>query len=139
MMLHKQSEWNQENQVRELCKTWHPKRGEVYLCEMGVGLGSEYKGLRPIVVLSNNINNIHSTVIQVAPITSAQGKASIPVHVRLDQRDNLKNPSIISIEQTKCISKERCFINGNLIRITQLSDSKIEEINQAVKIQFDLI
>lgn len=139
-MLYKQ-QWAQENHLRELCRLWHPKRGEVILVDMGQDgvKGSEFKGLRPAVVLSNNTNNQHSTVIQVAPLTSTQGKPNLPVHVKLDQRDRLKSPSLVCLEQVKTISKERAFISGNIIRITMLSDNRMVEIDYTLKIQFGLI
>lgn len=122
-------------------KSWSPKRGDVVLVNMGnEGLkGSEFKGLRPAVIISNNINNQHSTVIQIAPLTSTQGKQHLPVHVRLDQRDKLRSPSLVCLEQAKTISKERAFIDNNIIHITTLSVNKLNEIDYALKIQFGLI
>lgn len=139
-MLHKE-QWSKENHIKELCKAWYPKRGEVVLVDLGQeGIkGSEFKGLRPAVVLSNNIGNQHSGIITVAPLTSTQGKPNLPVHVKLDQRENLKIPSLVCLEQIKTISKERAFIGGKLIRIAMLSEKKIAEIDNALKIQFGLI
>ena len=130
--------YQQEQEVN--WKSWFPKRGEIYLIDLGQeGKGSEYRGLRPVVILSNNINNLHSTIIQVAPITSAQGKANIPVHVKLGVEDGLKISSFVSIEQTSKISKERGLINGKLIKITELNERKMLEIDLAIKIQFGLM
>ena len=119
-------------------RSWTPKRGEVYLINLGQeGKGSEQRGLRPAVIISNDRGNAASSIIQVAPVTS-QKKNNLPIHVELNTRDGLKTESVICIEQTKCISKERAFINGNIIRITQLSDKKMREIDLAIKIQFGL-
>lgn len=119
-------------------KSWFPKRGEVYLIDLGQeGKGSEQRGLRPAVIVSNDKGNAASSIIQVAPVTS-QKKNKLPVHVELNTRDGLKTESLICIEQAKCISKERGFINGNIIKITQLSDKKLREIDAAIKIQFGL-
>ena len=119
-------------------KSWNPKRGEVYLIDLGdEGMDSEQMGLRPCVILSNNRGNTYGSIIQVAPITS-QKKNKLPIHVTLDQRDGLKVRSLVCIEQAKCISKRRAFINNSFILITQLSQMKMKEIDNAIKIQFAL-
>jgi len=120
-------------------RSWEFKRGEIYLVNFGDEvIGSEYKNKRPAVILSNDINNKFSEILQVAPITS-QKKTNLPVHVKLGIEDGLKlDSSIISIEQTKCVSKQRVLIDGSIIRITKLSKNKMELINNAIKIQFGL-
>lgn len=119
-------------------KSWKPQRGEVYLVDLGEGMGSEQKFLRPAVVVSNNKNNTFSRVIQVAPLTS-KSKNELPVHVKLDKKDGLKTESIVCVEQIRTIDKSRAFIDGNLIKITQLNKNKIAEIDLAIKIQFGLL
>lgn len=121
----------------EVWRSWSPKRGDVVLINFGEGLGSEQKNLRPAVVVSNNINNQHSPVIQVAPLTS-KSKANLPVHVRIGIENGLKNESLACIEQIRCVCKSRGLINGKVMRITQLSDKKMYEIDRAIKIQFGL-
>ncbi len=121
----------------ELWKSWVPKRGEVYLVDLGEGVGSEQKFLRPAVVVSNNKNNTFSRVIQVAPLTS-KSKNELPVHVKLDKKDGLKTESILCAEQIRSIDKSRAFINGNVLKITQLSEEKIKEVDLAIKIQLGL-
>ena len=120
-------------------RSWEFKRGEIYLVNFGDEvIGSEYKNKRPAVILSNDMNNRYSEILQVAPITS-QKKTNLPVHVKLGIEDGLKlDSSIISIEQTKCVSKQRVLIDGSIIRITKLSKNKMELINNAIKIQFGL-
>ena len=121
----------------DVWKSWKPKRGEIYLIDLGDGIGSEQKYLRPAVVLSNNKNNCYSTVIHVAPLTSKH-KKDLPVHVRLGVEDGLKTESVVCVEQIKCVSKMRAVINGSLIKISQLSYKKMNEIDLAIKIQFGL-
>lgn len=130
---------NQTTPQQKQCdwKTWSPKRGDVYLVNLGDSINSEQQGLRPAIILSNNKNNIFSTVVQIAPITS-QRKTSLPVHVKLDEREGLKTPSIINIEQTRCVSKRRLLINNSFIKITQVSEQKMREIEFAIKVQFGL-
>lgn len=120
-------------------RSFTPRRGEVYLVDFGTeGItGSEYKGLRPGVVVSNNMNNKYSEILQIAPITSAN-KTNLPVHVRIGVEDGLKSESLVCLEGTKSVSKQRLFLDGKVIRITQLSSKRIAQINAAIKIQFGL-
>ena len=119
-------------------KSHNFERGDVYLFNFGDnGEGSEIRNLRPAVVLSNNISNKHSSILQVAPLTS-QSRSNLPVHVKLDKSDNLRFQSLAQIEQTRCISKKRGLINGKFIKITKLSVQRMKEIDIAIKIQFGL-
>ena len=123
-------------------RNWEFRRGEIYLINFGDEgiIGSEYKNKRPAVILSNDMNNKYSEILQVAPITS-QKKTNLPVHVKLGIEDGLKlDNSIISIEQTRCVSKKRTLLNGSsIIRITKLSKNKMDLIDSAIKIQFGLV
>ena len=58
-------------------------RGEVYLVDFGIGYGSEQGGVRPAVIVQNNIGNKYSPTTIVVPVTSRQTKAHIPTHVRV--------------------------------------------------------
>ena len=119
-------------------KSHNFERGDVYLFNFGDnGEGSEIRNLRPAVVLSNNISNRHSSILQVAPLTS-QSRSNLPVHVKLDKTDNLRFQSLAQIEQTRCVSKSRGLIDGKFIKITKLSEKRMKEIDSAIKIQFGL-
>ena len=122
-------------------RNWCPERGSVILVNLGENhnQSSVFQGIRPAVVISNNINNKYSTVIQIAPITSNQTKGNIPVHVKVGKENGLKLSSFICIEQTKCINKNDAMINGNIIKISQLDKNKLKEIDKAIMIQFGLV
>lgn len=77
-------------------------------------------------------------VIQVAPLTS-KSKNELPVHVRIGVKDGLKTESIACIEQIRSVDKSRAFINGEVIKITQLNKIKMAEIDLAIKIQLGLL
>ena len=128
-----------ENEVSSDWKSWNPKRGEIYLVDFGEDglLDSEQRNLRPALVLSNNRGNTYGTVIQVAPLTSQQ-KSKLPIHVEVNPQENLRLPSLICVEQTRCISKRRACINGSFIKIATLSETKMREVELAIKIQFGL-
>ena len=85
------------------------KRGQIYYCDLSPSIGSEQSGLRPCVIIQNDIGNKHSPCTIVAPITSAMGKATIPTHIRIDepQRCGLKTCGYILCEQIRVIDKKR--------------------------------
>ena len=125
-------------------KSWEFKRGEIYLVNLdknqnlSENKSSIFRGTRPVLVVSNDINNRYSTVIQIVPITSSS-KVKIPVHVKLDSSDKMKLTSFACIEQTKCIEKNNMLINGSIIKITELSKKRMCEIDLAIRIQFGLV
>lgn len=80
------------------------KRGEIYWVDLGNRNGSIQGGKRPVVVISNPLNNKFSPTINVLPITS-QSKAIIPVHVSIGQECGLATKSIVLTEQMSTINK----------------------------------
>lgn len=83
-------------------------RGEIYYIDFGDGVGSEQRGYRPAVIISNNIGNRNSSTVIVAAITSRRpDKADLPTHVYVGTETGLVNPSIILLEQIRTISKDR--------------------------------
>lgn len=83
-------------------------RGEIYYIDFGDGMGSEQRGYRPAVIISNNIGNKNSTTVIVAAITTLRPeKAKLPTHVYVGTETGLDNPSIILLEQIRTISKDR--------------------------------
>lgn len=83
-------------------------RGEIYYIDFGDGVGSEQRGYRPAVIISNNIGNRNSTTVIVAAITTLRpNKVKLPTHVYVGTETGLDNPSIILLEQIRTISKER--------------------------------
>jgi len=122
-------------------RSWCPKRGEIYLCQLGNEglLYSEIKGYRPVLIASNDIANRHSPVVTIIPLTSSQIKNNLPVHVKVGVEEGLQNLSLICCEQTKTVSKNRMFINGSLVKICKLSNELMCKVDNALKIQFGLV
>lgn len=106
------------------------RRNQVWLANFGHQSGSLVKGLRPCVVLSNNVNNKYSPVVMVVPISSAV-KKPLPVHVHLDAETyNLDKNSHAMAEQIKHINKDE------LIRpLTTLDSDAMAAIEKAFMIQ----
>ena len=84
------------------------RRGEIYDTDFGEGIGSEQTGIRPALIVQNNVGNAYSATIIVAAITSGKHiKAVVPTHCNVGTDTGLKVPSIILLEQLRTVSKER--------------------------------
>ena len=81
-------------------------RGRLIWVDFGIGNGSEQSGIRPAVVVQNDIGNKYSPTTIVAPITSQQDKSKLPTHVLLET-DLLNKKSTVLCEQIRIIDKKR--------------------------------
>ena len=82
------------------------KRGEIYYADLSPIIGSEQDGMRPVLVLQNDVGNKHSPTTIVAAITSRKTKANLPTHVPFTA-DCMKSESIVLLEQIRTIDKTR--------------------------------
>ncbi len=83
-------------------------RGEMYYADLTPVVGSEQGGIRPVLIIQNNIGNKHSPTTIVAAITSkAMAKASLPTHHLLNNASMLNKESIVLLEQIRTIDKQR--------------------------------
>lgn len=106
-------------------------RGEIYLADLPFGNGSEQIGKRPVVVLSNNTNNVYSNVVNIAAITSKN--KPLPCHVYVGRNGGLKTESTVMLEQTMVVDKKRL-----VHKIGCFSDCIMKDINKALMLQFAL-
>lgn len=84
------------------------RRGDIYYADLSPVVGSEQGGIRPVVILQNNVGNRHSPTVIAAAITSRKGKHKLPTHVNLDAPvPGLYRDSIILLEQLRTIDKSR--------------------------------
>ena len=81
-------------------------RGEIYYADLSPVIGSEQGGMRPVLVLQNNVGNKHSPTVIVAVITSRLGKAKLPTHVKLGA-SYLAKDSMVLLEQIRTVDKRR--------------------------------
>lgn len=111
-------------------RTYFPheiQRGELYYADLRPVVGSEQGGIRPVLILQNDVGNRHSPTVIAAPITSKTVKARLPTHVSLDkQSSGLCCGSTILLEQLRTIDKSR--LKG---KIGILSDSEMKRIDWA--------
>ena len=94
-------------------------RGEVYLVDFGIGYGSEQGGIRPAVIVQNNIGNKYSPTTIVVPVTSRQTKAHIPTHVRVKGACFSKR-SLALTEQLVTIDKRRIIRKMGNVKLKSL-------------------
>ena len=109
------------------------KRGEVYLVNFDPTVGAEAKKTRPALVVSNDINNIHSPIVSISPITSNITRVySFEIEVP-PGTGGLKVRSKVMINQTRAVDKIRL-----IKKLGQLPAGLMEEANQALKLHYDL-
>lgn len=97
------------------------RRGDVFYADLRPVVGSEQGGVRPVVIVQNDVGNRHSPTVICAAITSRLNKAKLPTHVEVStmQCDMVKD-SVILLEQLRTIDKKRlkdkiCHIDGTLL------------------------
>ena len=84
------------------------KRGEIYFADLSPVVGSEQGGVRPVLIVQNNVGNKYSPTVIVAAITSQINKAKIPTHVEVSAAEyNLPKDSVVLLEQIRTIDKRR--------------------------------
>ncbi|MBP3041002.1 type II toxin-antitoxin system endoribonuclease NdoA [Bacillaceae bacterium Marseille-Q3522] len=111
------------------------KRGDVYFADLSPVVGSEQGGVRPVLVIQNDIGNRFSPTVIVAAITAQIQKAKLPTHVEIDaKRYGFERDSVILLEQIRTIDKQRLTD-----KITHLNDEMMEKVNEALQISVGLI
>lgn len=98
------------------------KRGELWIADLD-GIGSEQMGVRPVLIIQNDVGNQHSPVTIVAPLTTKIYKAEIPTHVLIEnlKGTGLKTPSMILMEQIRTIDKTRLRQKIGIVDVTVLT------------------
>lgn len=110
------------------------KRGDVFFAELDPVIGSEQGGVRPVLIIQNDIGNQHSPTTIVAAITGQMCKAKLPTHVDLVGRENgLSKNSVVLVEQVRTIDKQRLKE-----RICTLDKAIMEQVDQALQISLGL-
>ena len=84
------------------------KRGDMFYADLSPVVGSEQGGIRPVIIIQNDIGNKHSPTVIAAAITSQMGKNKLPTHIEIGtQNSGLKSDSIVLTEQIRTIDKSR--------------------------------
>ncbi|MDO5027549.1 MAG: type II toxin-antitoxin system PemK/MazF family toxin [Tissierellia bacterium] len=83
------------------------KRGDVFYADLSPVVGSEQGGVRPVLVIQNDMGNRYSPTIIIAAITSQTNKTKIPTHVKVEPGIGLPKNSVVLLEQVRTIDKKR--------------------------------
>ena len=110
------------------------KRGDVYYADLRPVIGSEQGGIRPVLIVQNDVGNKHSPTIICAAITSKMGKAKLPTHIELSALEyDMDKDSVILLEQLRTIDKKRLKD-----KVCHLDNEIMERVNKALMISLEL-
>ncbi len=110
------------------------RRGEIYYADLSPVIGSEQGGMRPVLIVQNDVGNKYSPTVIAAAITSQKYKTQLPTHISVNA-DNcgLQKDSIVLLEQVRTLDKKRLRE-----RMGNLPDSEMNKINKALSVSFGL-
>ena len=97
------------------------RRGDIFYADLRPVIGSEQGGVRPVLIIQNDVGNRHSPTVICAAITSQMNKAKLPTHVELDSRKyDLVKDSVVLLEQLRTIDKKRlkdkvCHLDSQIL------------------------
>lgn len=111
------------------------KRGDMFYADLSPVVGSEQGGVRPVLIIQNDLGNKYSPTVIAAAITSQTGKAKLPTHIEIDsQKCGLKSNSVVLAEQIRTIDKSRLKE-----KIGHIDDEfVIDKVNNALGVSFGL-
>ncbi len=111
------------------------KRGDMFYADLSPVIGSEQGGVRPVLIIQNDVGNKHSPTVISAAITSKTGKTKLPTHIEIEpEQSGLKAESVVLTEQIRTIDKSRLRE-----KIGHIDDEKIiSRINNALGVSFGL-
>lgn len=110
------------------------KRGEIYYADLSPVVGSEQGGIRPVLIVQNDVGNKYSPTVIAAAITSQINKAKMPTHIEIDALEyGLAKDSVILLEQIRTIDKKRLKE-----KIGAIDDALADKVNEALAVSFGL-
>lgn len=110
------------------------RRGDIFYADLRPVIGSEQGGIRPVLIIQNDMGNKHSPTVICAAITSKMNKAKLPTHVELDSgRYEMVKDSVILLEQLRTIDKKRLKD-----KVCHLDDEILKQVDKALLISLEL-
>ena len=110
------------------------KRGEIYYADLSPVVGSEQGGVRPVLIVQNDIGNKHSPTVSAAAITSQKEKNKLPTHIELNASAcGLAKDSVVLLEQVRTLDKRRLKE-----RMGELDSDAMSQVNSALSVSFGL-
>ena len=109
------------------------RRGDIYYADLSPVVGSEQGGIRPVLIVQNNIGNKYSPTVIAAAITSQTSKARLPTHIEVLASSGLAKDSVILLEQIRTIDKRRLKD-----KMGHLDEKTMSKVNDAINVSFGL-
>ena len=110
------------------------KRGDIFYADLSPVVGSEQGGIRPVIIIQNDIGNKYSPTIIVAAITSQINKAKLPTHVEISSEEyGLNKDSVVLLEQIRTVDKKRLKE-----KIGHMTEKDIQKVDEALLISMGL-
>ena len=110
------------------------RRGDIFYADLRPFIGSEQGGVRPVLIIQNDVGNRHSPTVICAAITSQMNKAKLPTHVELDSRKyDLVKDSVVLLEQLRTIDKKRLKD-----KVCHLDSQILVKIDKALEVSLEL-
>ncbi len=110
------------------------RRGDIYYADLSPVVGSEQGGIRPVLIVQNDVGNKFSPTVIAAAITSQSQKAKLPTHIQINAaKTGLAKDSIVLLEQVRTLDKQRLKE-----KMGTLDDYSMDMINQALSVSFGL-
>ena len=110
------------------------KRGDIYYADLRPVIGSEQGGIRPVLIIQNDLGNKHSPTVICAAITSKMNKAKLPTHIELStDKYDMEKDSVILLEQLRTIDKKRLKD-----KVCHLDNQIMKKVNYALMISLEL-
>ena len=110
------------------------RRGDIYFADLSPVVGSEQGGVRPVLIVQNDVGNRHSPTVICAAVTSQMNKAKLPTHIALSATEYaLPKDSVILLEQIRTIDKQRLKE-----KVCHLDDAMMQRVNHALFISLGL-
>lgn len=108
-------------------------RGDIFYADLSPVVGSEQGGVRPVLIIQNDIGNKYSPTVIAAAITSQTGKSRLPTHIEVSSDGVLAKDSVVLLEQIRTIDKRRLKE-----RMGRLGDEVMQQVNEALSVSFGL-
>lgn len=110
------------------------KRGDIYYADLSPVVGSEQGGVRPVLIIQNDVGNRYSPTVIAAAITSQQDKTKLPTHIKINANGcGLSRDSVVLLEQVRTIDKKRLKD-----KMGSLDISSMDMVNRALTVSFGL-
>ena len=115
------------------------RRGDIYYADLSPVVGSEQGGIRPVLIVQNDVGNRYSPTVIAAAITSQMGKAKLPTHIEVQSASacgigsGLAKNSIVLLEQIRTIDKRRLKE-----KMGRLDDRTMQMVDEAISVSFGL-